>query len=172
MMLISTPISSAFFDISCLKTSIVMSELSSVTIIIITKLPERIVCVISSIFILCSARKELTLEIIPTLSLPTTVIIAFMPTIIQKINPSRKSVIEGTKLLVFELTFLMLYKIKVYIYNTSLERLKFQAASLKLKSSNARKIAFGRPKMTKYEKISLAISIALLILSLLSYFKM
>ena len=46
-----------------------------------------------------------------------------------------------------------------------MERLKFQAASLKLKSSNARKIAFGRPKMTKYEKISLAISIALLILS-------
>ena len=39
-------------------------------------------------------------------------------------------------------------------------------------SANAEIIDMGGSKMTKYEKISLAISIALLILSLLSYFKM
>ena len=39
-------------------------------------------------------------------------------------------------------------------------------------SANAEIIDMGGSKMTKYEKISLAISIALLILSMLSYFKM
>ena len=39
-------------------------------------------------------------------------------------------------------------------------------------SANAEIIDMGGSKMTKYEKISLAISIALLILSLLSYLKM
>ena len=50
---------------------------------------------------------------------------------------------------------------------------KIQAASPKLKIWLLLEIIdMGGSKMTKYEKISLAISIALLILSLLSYLKM
>ena len=54
-----------------------------------------------------------------------------------------------------------------------LEMPKIQAAAPKLKIWLLLEIIdMGGSKMTKYEKISLAISIALLILSLLSYLKM
>ena len=78
MMLISTPIASAVLFISARRSSIEISAPSRSTIIIITKFPERIVCEISAILTLCSARKPLTFAIMPTLSEPTTVIIAFI----------------------------------------------------------------------------------------------
>ena len=76
--IVDTPISEPRASILERSSSIEILDSSKSTIIIITKLPDKIVWLISAILILFSARIALTLAIIPFWSEPTTVIIAFI----------------------------------------------------------------------------------------------
>ena len=80
-MCISTPSFSPSSFIFSRKSAIPIEDEDTSATIIIIKLPDKTVWLMSAIFILCEKSAELTFAMMPTWSVPETVIITFVVSI-------------------------------------------------------------------------------------------